>query len=91
MSGYNEVFAHFVSDETNEYKLKVKKSKKNGGDGTVTSSDGYIDCGDICFHTYYKDTVVTLSAAANGQLHLPGLEARHTQLHWHWLMHSKTG
>ena len=36
MSGYNEVFAHFVSDETNEYKLTVKKSKKNGGDGTST-------------------------------------------------------
>jgi hypothetical protein len=66
MSGYNEVFAHFVSDETNEYKLKVKKAKKNGGDGVVTSNDGYIECGDICFHTYYKDTVVTLSAQANG-------------------------
>ena len=91
MSGYNEVFAHFVSDETNEYKLKVKKAKKNGGDGIVTSSDGYIECGDVCFHTYYKDTVVTLSAAANGQLHLPWLEARHTQLHWHWLMYGKTG
>lgn len=65
MSGFNEVFAHFVSDDTNEYKLKVKKSKKNGGDGTITSSDGYLDCGDICFHTYYKDTVVTLLAVAN--------------------------
>lgn len=65
MSGYNEVFAHFVSDETNEYKLKVKKAKKNGGGGTVTSNDGYINCGDICFHTYYKDTVVTLSAVVN--------------------------
>jgi hypothetical protein len=60
------VTAHFVSDETKEYKLKVKKAKKNGGDGTVTSNDGIIDCGDICFHTYYKDTVVTLSAQANG-------------------------
>ena len=48
MSGYNEVFAHFVSDETKEYKLKVKKAKKNGGDGTVTSNDGNIDCGDTC-------------------------------------------
>ena len=28
MSGYNEVFAHFVSDETNEYKLKVKRVKE---------------------------------------------------------------
>jgi probable HAF family extracellular repeat protein len=60
------VTAHFVSDETKEYKLKVKKAMKNGGDGTVTSNDENIDCGVTCTHTYYKDTVVTLSASANG-------------------------
>lgn len=65
MTSYVEVTAHFVSDETKEYKLKVKRAKKNGGDGTVKSNDGNIECGGACTHTYYKDTVVTLSAVAN--------------------------
>lgn len=65
MTGHTKVTAHFVSDDTKEYKLKIKKIKKNSGDGTVTGNDGNIDCGHTCTHTYYKDTIVTLSATAN--------------------------
>jgi hypothetical protein len=57
--------AHFVTADTKKYKLKVKKKKKNGGDGSVTSNDGNITCGDTCSYSYYKDMVVTLSAEAN--------------------------
>ena len=59
------VTAHFVPYGTNKYNLKVKRINKNKGDGTVTSTDGNIDCGDACSYAYYKDTIVTLSAEAN--------------------------
>ncbi len=32
------------------------------GNGTVTSGDGYINCGSTCSHTYLSGTVVTLTA-----------------------------
>ena len=59
------VTAHFTSDDTKEYKLNVRKVHKNRGDGTITSNDRNINCGETCFHKYYLDTVVTLSAVAN--------------------------
>jgi hypothetical protein len=51
-------------------KLKIKKVRKNRGDGVVTSNDGNINCGETCSHIYYKENVVmenivALSAAAN--------------------------
>jgi hypothetical protein len=33
------------------------------GSGTVTSTDGYINCGSACSHTYSSGTSVTLSAS----------------------------
>ena len=49
MTDYIGVTAHFTSENTKEYTFKVKKAKKNKGDGTVTSTDGNIDCGDVLF------------------------------------------
>ena len=60
-----EVAAHFVPYGTKKYHLTVKRVKKNRGDGVVISNDWNIDCGDTCSQTYYKDTIVTLSATAN--------------------------
>ena len=65
MTDYIEVTAHFVPYGTKEYKLKVKKAKKNKGDGTVISNDKNINCGDTCTYTYFGGTTVTLSATAN--------------------------
>jgi hypothetical protein len=62
MSGYNEVFAHFVSDETKEYKLSVGKKRINKGDGLVQSDDGTISCGTVCTGLYYPNAPVTLRA-----------------------------
>ena len=59
------VTTHFVPYGTKEYKLKVKRVNKNQGDGVVTSNDRNIDCENTCSHTYYKDTIVTLSATPN--------------------------
>ena len=59
------VATHFVPYGTKEYKLKVKGVNKNQGDGMVISNDRNIDCGNTCSYTYYKDTVVTLSATPN--------------------------
>ena len=53
------------SKPTKEYKLKVKKSKKNDGDGVVVSSDGLINCGVDCMYSYSQGTVITISATAN--------------------------
>jgi hypothetical protein len=58
------VTAHFVPYGTNKYDLNVKQVHKNQGNGIVTSNDRNVDCGDICSNTYYKDTVVNLSAKA---------------------------
>jgi len=65
MTDYIEVAAHYVPYGTKEYKLKVKRVNKNQGDGVVTSNDRNIDCENTCSHTYYKDTIVTLSATPN--------------------------
>ena len=46
MTVYSVVTAHFVSDETKEYKLTVGKKRINKGDGLVQSDDGIISCGD---------------------------------------------
>ena len=32
------------------------------GSGTVTSSDGYINCPGTCSHSYLSNTLVTLNA-----------------------------
>jgi hypothetical protein len=45
---------------TNGYLLTVSKT----GRGTVTSSDGYINCGSTCSHNYNSGTQVTLTATA---------------------------
>jgi hypothetical protein len=49
------------------YKLTVVKKKVSAGDGAVTSTDGVINCGNICGKLYDKYTQVTLTAtpAAN--------------------------
>ena len=39
------------------------------GNGSVTSTDGYINCPGMCSHTYLSNTPVTLNALAG-----PGLE-----------------
>jgi C1A family cysteine protease len=65
IADYIDVTAHFVPYGTKEYKLNVKKARKNKGDGTVMSTDGNINCGDACSYTYYGGTTVTLSASAN--------------------------
>jgi hypothetical protein len=62
------ISASFTANDTTatvKYKLKTTKTKKNSGDGVVTSSDSNINCGDVCSNTYTKDTLVTLSASAN--------------------------
>lgn len=61
------ISAHDIqpSKPTKEYKLKVKKSKKNDGDGVVVSSDGLINCGVDCTYSYSQGTVITVSATAN--------------------------
>jgi len=44
---------------TPTYQLTVSKT----GNGTVTSGDGYINCGGTCSHTYTSGAVVTLTAS----------------------------
>ena len=61
----DNVRVEIVTAETKQYKLKVKKAKKNKGDGIVTSDDGNIACGESCSYAYHQDTLVTLSAEAN--------------------------
>ena len=43
----------------NTYPLTVSIA----GSGTVTSTDGYINCGSVCAYDYLSGTVVTLNAA----------------------------
>jgi hypothetical protein len=62
MSGYNEVFAHFVSDETKEYKLTIGKKHTNKGDGLIVSDDGTISCGTVCTGLYYPNAPIILRA-----------------------------
>jgi hypothetical protein len=58
-------FTANITTATVKYQLKTTKTKKNSGDGVVTSSDSNINCGDVCSNTYAKDTLVILSASAN--------------------------
>jgi len=60
-----KITAHFVPYETKRYNLNIQRIKKNQGEGIVKSTDGNINCGHTCFYSYYKDTIVTLSAEAN--------------------------
>ncbi|MGA9566142.1 MAG: protease pro-enzyme activation domain-containing protein [Candidatus Korobacteraceae bacterium] len=54
MSRLRQVTATFTA----LYSLSVSTS----GSGTVTSSDGFINCGSTCSHTYLSLTAVTLTA-----------------------------
>jgi uncharacterized repeat protein (TIGR03803 family) len=58
MTGPESVSATFTQ---NSYTLTVTIS----GEGTVTSTDGFINCPGSCTHTYLSLTQVTLNAAAN--------------------------
>lgn len=58
------VSATFTPTDGKQYRLKVKKARKNKGDGSITSNDGNITCGDTCMYTYPTGTTVTLSATA---------------------------
>ena len=58
MTGNESVSATFTQ---NSYTLTVSVS----GQGTVTSTDGNINCPGTCTHTYLSLTQVTLNAAAN--------------------------
>ena len=57
MTGAESVSATFTQ---NSYTLTVSIS----GHGTVTSTDGNINCPGTCTHTYLSLTQVTLNAAA---------------------------
>jgi hypothetical protein len=61
MSGARSVTATFT---VQRFTLAV--SKGGTGSGTVTSSDGGINCGPTCSATYDSGTVVTLTASAGG-------------------------
>jgi hypothetical protein len=65
ITGNKEVVAHFASSASKEYTLAVTQVHKEQGDGTVTSNDGNLNCGDICSYSYLQNAVVTLSATAN--------------------------
>ena len=56
MSQNESVSATFTQ---NSYQLSVSTS----GSGTVTSTDGYINCPGTCSHTYLSNTHVTLNAS----------------------------
>ncbi len=59
------VQAVFVSSKTKANKLTVTKVKTSQGDGTVTSSDGTINCGKDCVEDFYPNAPVVLTATAN--------------------------
>ena len=44
------------------WKYQLSVSKTGTGSGTVTSADGYINCGTTCSYNYYDETQVTLIA-----------------------------
>jgi len=46
------------------YQLPVTLTVSVAGDGSVTSTDGYINCPGTCTHVYQPNTQVTLNAAA---------------------------
>ena len=59
MTAAKSVTATFLS----VYNLTITKSVTSAG--TVTSSDGTINCGSTCSANYYPQTSVTLTASAN--------------------------
>src|SRR5436853_7817387 len=61
MSGARSVTATF-----NVQRFTLTVSKGGTGSGTVTSSDGGINCGPTCVFTYDSGRVVTLTATAGG-------------------------
>ncbi|MBF0342590.1 MAG: VCBS repeat-containing protein [Nitrospirae bacterium] len=63
MSEAKTVTAKFSKGATTGITLTVRKS--GSGKGTVTSSPAGISCGLTCSAPYLKDTVVTLTAAAD--------------------------
>lgn len=52
------------SRKAETYGLRVTRSRVGGGQGTITSDDGLIDCGDTCTYLYDPGVTVTLSATA---------------------------
>ena len=58
MTSTKLVTAHFTQNGATET-LTVSST----GSGTVTSNDGYINCGGSCTHIYANGTTVTLTAA----------------------------
>lgn len=50
---------------TGAVKLKVTKVRQKGGDGTVASIDGNINCGSACTASYRLGTEVTLTASVS--------------------------
>src|SRR5207244_12960015 len=50
----------------NVQRFTLTVSKGGTGSGTVTSSDGGINCGPTCVFTYDSGRVVTLTASADG-------------------------
>ena len=67
MNSDTTVTALFDPLTSKRYNLTVTKKKVSSGNGTITSSDGTINCGSVCSRAYYHDTPVTLTAtpAAN--------------------------
>src|ERR1039458_9338967 len=56
--GTNSVGTVFRLSLTNNYTLTVSVS----GSGTVTSTDGFINCPGTCYYSYPANTQVTLNA-----------------------------
>ena len=56
----NTEYTNFVIVGNWQYPLSV--SKTGTGHGTVTSADGYINCGTTCSYNYYDETQTTLTA-----------------------------
>jgi hypothetical protein len=57
----NTQYADFTIAYSWQYQVSV--SKTGTGSGTVTSADGYINCGTTCSYNYYDEMPVTMTAA----------------------------
>jgi hypothetical protein len=62
MAATAEVTAVFTKGSPKSYPLTIAKTRPAGGDGTVTSADGGINCGKTCTRKYVEGTMVTLTA-----------------------------
>jgi uncharacterized repeat protein (TIGR01451 family) len=60
MDGAKNVSANFT-----RFTFPLEVTKSGSGSGTVTSSDGGINCGGDCSEEYDPGTVITLTATAN--------------------------